>query len=72
LASTGKPETTLFRSIRGNDSFYSVQRAMRAIPDKGQMAKMASYLETVIVCDSRRPDRPCPDLKAQGFKPVPR
>lgn len=63
LASTGKPETTLFRSFRGNDSFYLVQRAARAVPDSAQMAKMTAYMASVTVCDTRTPEHPCPDFK---------
>ncbi len=67
---TGKPETTLFRSIAGSDSFYSVQRSARAVPDGAQMAKMAAYMERVIVCDTRSAGHPCPDLKGHRFQPV--
>ena len=70
LSSTGKPETTLFRSIAGRDSFYSIQRSARSVPDGAQMAKMAAYMERVIVCDTRSAEHPCPDLKRQGFQPV--
>ena len=35
LASTGKPETTMMKAIRGNDSFYLVQRAVRSLPTAG-------------------------------------
>ena len=70
LSSTGKPETTLFRSIAGRDSFYSVQRSARSVPDGAQMAKMAAYMERVTVCDTRSAEHPCPDLKRQGFQQV--
>ncbi|MBV8192540.1 MAG: hypothetical protein JO339_35300 [Alphaproteobacteria bacterium] len=30
---TGKPETTAFRAIKGRDSFYVIQRALRSVPD---------------------------------------
>ena len=69
LASTGKPETTLFRAIRGKDSFYLVQRSMRAVPDKAKFAAMGEYLETVVVCDTRSADHPCP---AQFSRQTPR
>lgn len=70
LAATGKPETTLFRSFAGRDSFYSVQRSARAMPDAAQLARMTAYIESVIVCDTRSVEHPCPDLKRQGFQPV--
>jgi hypothetical protein len=69
LASTGKPETTFFRAVKGNDSFYIVQRAARAMPDQAQLVKMTGYLDTTTVCDTRTADHPCPDLKGQGFRP---
>jgi hypothetical protein len=61
---TGKPETAMFKAIRGTDSFYSVQRAVRAIPNAEQTARMTQYLAEVIVCDTRSPAHPC----AAGFK----
>jgi hypothetical protein len=69
LASTGKPETTFFRAVKGNDSFYIVQRAARAMPGQAQLVKMTQYLDTTTVCDTRTNDHPCPDLTGQGFKP---
>jgi hypothetical protein len=57
---TGKPETALFKAIRGSDSFYSVQRAVRAIPTAEQTARITQYLEQVSVCDTRSPAHPCP------------
>jgi hypothetical protein len=69
LANTGKPETTFFRAVKGNDSFYIVQRAARAVPGQAQLTKMNQYLDTTTVCDTRTSDHPCPDLKGQGFKP---
>jgi hypothetical protein len=62
---SGKPETTLFRAIKGSDSFYIVQRSARSIPSKDQIAKMAQFLGTVNVCDTRSPEHPCPGLKPQ-------
>ena len=62
---TGKPEVTLFRAIKGNDSFYIVQRAVRSVPTKDQLAKMAQFLGSVNVCDTRAPEHPCPDVKPQ-------
>ena len=59
LTQTGKPETTMFRAIKGNDSFYLVQRAARSVPGEAQVERMKQYLETASVCDSRLPSRPC-------------
>jgi hypothetical protein len=60
LASTGKPETTMFRAIKGNDSFYLVQRALRAVPAPAQLESMKQYMATVSVCDVRPASHPCP------------
>ena len=60
LAGTGKPETMLFRSFEGRDSFYSIQRAARAMPDAAQLATMTAYVESVTVCDTRSAEHPCP------------
>jgi hypothetical protein len=59
LASSGKPETTMFKAIKGNDSFYVVQRATRSVPDEARLAQTKAYLDTVSVCDSRLPAHPC-------------
>ncbi len=64
LASSGKPETTMMKTIKGNDRFYVVQRAARSVPGEVQLARMKQYLETVSVCDSRLPARACPALGA--------
>jgi hypothetical protein len=63
LASTGKPETTMFLAIKGRDSFYMVQRAVRATATPEQVEKMKRYLDAVSVCDSRSATSPCPVLK---------
>lgn len=60
LPATGKPEITLVKAIKGNDSFYVIQRAWRHHPDDGEMAAARQYLDRVHVCDTRLPDRPCP------------
>ncbi len=62
LAQTGKPETTMVRAIKGNDSFYLVQRAVRSVPDEARLQQVRQYLETVSLCDTRRPAHACPKL----------
>ena len=63
LASTGKPETTMLKAIKGNDSFYVVQRAVRSVPPPERLETMKKYIESVSVCDSRSPTSPCPTVK---------
>lgn len=60
--STGKPETTAFRVIKGNDALYSVQHAWRAVPSDQQLAEAMRAFAKVVVCDTRAQDHPCPSL----------
>ncbi len=68
---TGKPEMTWLKAIKGNDSFYIVQKAFRFEPTQEQISRWLQYLQTVNVCDTRLPDRACPDLRNQGFERAP-
>jgi hypothetical protein len=63
--------TSSLRSACGNDSFYIVQKAFRFEPAQEQISHWLQYLQTVNVCDTRLPDRACPDLGNQGFERVP-
>lgn len=60
---TGKPELTILKAIGGKDSFYLVQKAFRFRPDKEQIQQWSRYLRDVSVCDSRVPDRACPQTQ---------
>jgi hypothetical protein len=53
----------MIRAIKGNDSFYVVQRAVRSIPSADRLETMKKYIESVSVCDSRLPPRACPTVK---------
>lgn len=57
---TGKPEDTLFRAIKGNDSLYVVQKAFRFDPNEDQRNETAKFLDAVSVCDARTDEHPCP------------
>lgn len=59
---TGKPEITWFKAIKGNDSFYVVQKAFRFEPAREQVMQSMQYLRKVSLCDTRLPDRACPRL----------
>lgn len=63
-SATGKPETTAFRVIKGNDALYSVQRAFRSDPSDAELDDVMHYLAKVSVCDTRAPEHPCPSLDA--------
>jgi hypothetical protein len=57
---TGKPEHTWFKAIRGNDSFYVVQKAFKFEPSREQNTQWTQYLRKISVCDSRIAERACP------------
>jgi len=59
---TGKPETTAFRLIKGNDALYGVQRAWRSLASDQEISNVMHELARVTVCDTRSADHPCPDL----------
>ena len=56
---TGKPELTWMKAIQGRDSFYLVQKAYKFEPSAEQRAQWDTYLDSIRVCDTRLPDRPC-------------
>ncbi len=57
---TGKPETTIFRAIKGNDALYVVQQAWRAVPAQQDVDEAMQALSRVMVCDTRASEHPCP------------
>lgn len=57
---TGKPESTWFKAIQGQDSFYVVQKAFKFDPSSEQVVKWTLYLKKVAVCDTRVRERACP------------
>jgi hypothetical protein len=68
---TGKPEITWFKTIEGKDSFCVVQFATKLKPTEEKITKWMQYLRSVIVCDTRLPDRPCSPVSggAKGIMP---
>ncbi len=56
---SGKPEFTWMKALQGRDSFYLVQKAYKFDPSAGQRKEWGGYLDSVRVCDTRLPDRPC-------------
>lgn len=63
---TGKPETALFKAIKGNDSFYVIEKTFRFIPSDEVVSQWMEHLRTVTVCDTRTTDHPCPKLEPIG------
>lgn len=57
---TGKPETTVFRVIKGKDALYSVQYAWRKAPSEDA----SQALSKSTVCDTRDASHSCPSLNA--------
>jgi len=57
---SGKPETTWFKAIQGQDSFYVVQKAFKFDPSQDQIVQWTLYLKKVGVCDTRLKERACP------------
>jgi hypothetical protein len=60
---TGKPEITWVKIVQGNDRLYVVQKAFKFAPSNDQVVQWMKYLRSVAVCDSRLPDRACPQAK---------
>lgn len=55
-------EFAWIKAIKGNDSFYVIQKSFRSEPSPKQVAHWVQYLEKLAVCDTRLPDRACPSL----------
>ncbi len=57
---TKKPENMWLKVISGEDALYSVQYTHRRELSKEIIEQAREYLRYVVVCDTRRADRPCP------------
>lgn len=62
-SSSGKFEKGLFKAIKGNDSFYVVEKTFRFDPPDEKTSQWMEHLRTVIVCDTRAANHPCPKLE---------
>jgi hypothetical protein len=69
-ATTGKPETTAFRIIRGASDLFLVQRAFRSVPTPEQLAAAMQFLGTVSLCDTHMPGHPCPESMPAASPPA--
>ena len=56
---TGKPELTWMKALQGRDSFYLVQKAYKFEPSAEQRKEWGGFLDSVRLCDTRLPERPC-------------
>jgi hypothetical protein len=68
----GKAEAMIYKTIKGKDAAYQVQRAWRLPASdnpnrigitKEMLAAGTDYLRQVYVCDTRDPSHPCPKVK---------
>ena len=67
---TDRSEVTLMKTIRGNEYFYVITRALRGDPipkegepaiERAEIGGWAVYLKSISVCDTSRPEvHPCP------------
>ncbi|MDK3025362.1 hypothetical protein QO239_22445 [Cupriavidus taiwanensis] len=57
-----QPENTMFLAIRGAEALYVVQVATKTKPNQDWMARTNAYLDSVLVCDPRSAQHPCPNL----------
>ncbi|WP_345991718.1 hypothetical protein [Sulfurimonas sp. HSL-1716] len=48
-----KEEYTWIKAIKGNDSFYAIQKAFAMKPDEAQITGTMRYLRQVQLCDTR-------------------
>ena len=62
----GPSEFAWFKAIKGNDSFYVIQKSSRSEPSPEQAEEWVRYLEKLSVCDTRLADRACPSLDNVG------
>jgi len=60
---TGEPENMWMKVIAASDSLYSVQYAYRTAVSKEMATSAMKYLHSVVVCDTRQPAHPCPELR---------
>ncbi len=59
---------TMIKVVKGNDFFYAVTRAQRAEPLEASTPALAEeeiggwsiYMKSIVVCDTEKPDQPCP------------
>lgn len=58
---TQKPETMYLKGISGSDAYYAVQYAFRAAPDASLDDIALPYLVEASACDTRKPERACPE-----------
>ncbi len=58
---TNKSEYTWFKTIRGKDSFYVVQKAWKKAPRKQSIVKWTRFLRQISVCDTRSARHKCPN-----------
>jgi hypothetical protein len=58
---TAKPESMFLKVMVGVDALYMVQYAFRASADDAMITDAMTYLKDVGVCDTRLPEKACPE-----------
>lgn len=56
----GQGEYFLSKAMGGRDAMYVVQGAWRGVLQEAEVVQWSQHLRGVYVCDTRRPDAPCP------------
>jgi hypothetical protein len=59
---TNRPERIYIEVFQGKDALYSVQSAFRYEPSSAEVNDTLAFLQSITVCDTRLPERPCPSL----------
>ena len=57
---TGGEEWFMSKTMAGRDAIYNVQGAWRGPATDALVTGWAAHLRTILVCDTRRPEAPCP------------
>ena len=66
---TRKPETTLFRVIRGKDALYVVQHAWRSVASNKDLGDAVLTIRKVSVCDTRDSSHSCLSFDSLAAQP---
>ncbi len=57
--STGKPEITFIKAVKGNEKLYVVQKAFKFKPSKQQITDTGQMLQKISVCDKEDKQHAC-------------
>jgi hypothetical protein len=63
----GRPEIVFIEATQGKDALYVAQYAFRYLPSNEEAGAAISSIISMVVCDTRGSDHPCPDPTAQSL-----